>query len=49
VAAPTRCGNRLCRESLVGAEIETFQVGEIDAALDHVRSGRPRYRVVLEM
>jgi uncharacterized zinc-type alcohol dehydrogenase-like protein len=32
-----------------GAEIETLQVGEIDAALDHVRSGRPRYRVVLEM
>lgn len=33
----------------IGAEIETFPVGTINAALDRVRSGRSRYRVVLEM
>ncbi len=33
----------------IGAETEVFPVGEINAALDHVRSGRPRYRVVLQM
>lgn len=33
----------------IGGEAETFPVQEINAALDRVRSGQPRYRVVLAM
>ncbi len=28
--------------------VESFKMAEINKALDHVRAGKPRYRVVLE-
>ena len=33
----------------VAAQTEHFPLADVNAALDHLRNGKPRYRVVLDM